>query len=628
MKKIALFCVSESQLSAYIEKAAGVYTQRFDYDTPPSDLSGFDSLCFLGGTEEKPFVLPPSIRIAAEEFMNQGGRVFAEYLLSIGQTYADVTDYTRHKRLIYTGSDYQTLSSGDILDDQCNRLSSFYYKLPESYPLLIMKDYINAHAKTEYTAEEKENVRSWALWHHTENLLICGIRLCFYADSRLSPLNKWGSVLKYVVDFLSYGEATAAEPERGYSLESCGADCVNDRIPEALCTVLSYFEKSGILIDEGKGGVREGFGHDIYPDGSQKAAEIIRADCVGEVSGAFLLNFLAYGNKKNLRIFRNLQEYLYSSFQINGGLFDGMLRWSNVAWGVCYQDDVARAILPSLYYMYFTGNEEYRENTDRALAFLLRTTGSDGLRVARTDNFVLSEKEIEHMRETAAAFPCAHYNAYYFAALLLSHLTKPNSEFFAAGVRGLEAIMAVFPDTVREQSETEELCRLVFPLSVLYMASGDDKHKKWLYDVTEELVKHKTPQGAYYEWDTGYKAACAQRRDSECSLLTQNGDPVVDMLYSINWLTVGFAFARQATGDKQFDMLWREIAAFFVSVQIHSERNGQIDGCWTRAFDVERGEVFGVPHDVGWGPWAVESGWTVAEIAMGLALGKILDWEK
>ena len=32
-------------------------------------------------------------------------------------------------------------------------------------------------------------------------------------------------------------------------------------------------------------------------------------------------------------------------------------------------------------------------------------------------------------------------------------------------------------------------------------------------------------------------------------------------------------------------------------------------------------EVYGLPNDVGWGPWAIESGWTVAEIAAGLYSG-------
>ena len=43
-----------------------------------------------------------------------------------------------------------------------------------------------------------------------------------------------------------------------------------------------------------------------------------------------------------------------------------------------------------------------------------------------------------------------------------------------------------------------------------------------------------------------------------------------------------------------------------------------LDGAWTRAFDLENWESYGVPHDVGWAPCCVETGWTVGEILMGL----------
>ena len=32
-----------------------------------------------------------------------------------------------------------------------------------------------------------------------------------------------------------------------------------------------------------------------------------------------------------------------------GGVLDGMMRWSDAAFSICYQDDAARAVLPQLY---------------------------------------------------------------------------------------------------------------------------------------------------------------------------------------------------------------------------------------------------------------------------------------
>ena len=74
------------------------------------------------------------------------------------------------------------------------------------------------------------------------------------------------------------------------------------------------------------------------------------------------------------------------------------------------------------------------------------------------------------------------------------------------------------------------------------------------------------------------------------------------------------------TGDEYFYDLWKDIAKFFVSTQIHS-KDRMLNGAWPRAVDVNLKEVYGVPNDIGWAPWSVESGWTVGEIVTGLLMG-------
>lgn len=181
--------------------------------------------------------------------------------------------------------------------------------------------------------------------------------------------------------------------------------------------------------------------------------------------------------------------------------------------------------------------------------------------------------------------------------------------------------MSEYPDTRREQSETQEYCRLILPLSWLLWVTGDERHRQWLYRVVDDMQKFRHPSGAYLEWDDGYRAAMRHEiGKGESSLISRNGDPIVDLLYSNNWLPIGFMQAYFVTKDLKFKQLWEQHARFIVSSQLHSE-NPVIDGAWTRAFDVERNEVFGSPADSGWGPWSIESGWTVAEIAAGLLMG-------
>ncbi|MEG0692921.1 MAG: hypothetical protein RR444_07550, partial [Oscillospiraceae bacterium] len=259
-----------------------------------------------------------------------------------------------------------------------------------------------------------------------------------------------------------------------------------------------------------------------------------------------------------------------------------------------------------------------------ALDFLIHTTGKNGLRPARTDNLTLDEAEIKRIQETDCDLPSAHYNAFHLASLAVCGKMTNQKEYIDIAIKGLTSIMNTYPKTRREQSETEELCRLVLPLSWLYWITKDELHKTWLYSVVTDLQKMRHKSGAYLEWDSDYSADCSKTEGGECSLLTCNGDPVVDLLYSVNWLPLGFIQAYLVTGDSWFYELWKDVSSFLISIQIKS-KNKQINGSWARGFDVDFMEVYGLPNDVGWGPWAIESGWTVSEIAAGIGIGIIAD---
>ena len=81
-----------------------------------------------------------------------------------------------------------------------------------------------------------------------------------------------------------------------------------------------------------------------------------------------------------------------------------------------------------------------------------------------------------------------------------------------------------------------------------------------------------------------------------------------------------FHAAYRATGDAVFKERWQSFAAFLSRIQMRSA-DPRLDGCWCRGMDIARMEAYGMPHDVGWGPCSVESGWTVGEILMGLGYG-------
>ena len=571
-----------------------------------ADLSAFDAIAVLCGTSENGFMIDPRLRTKLDEYFESGRKMFIEFCISFNYVYCDSPKPVLTKRLVAAG-DIGDIAAGDILDAHANSYMRPWCIMPGSEPLLVYHNYVTAHSHTSMTGEEIRK-GEWAVWKY-RNAVMCQTRVCDFNKARLAPRAAWLSLLDELCVWLTGSHpAYIPEPVVTHVGEITDFDA---QLGECVKSGIGWLRR--FLIDGGLGGIREGISHAIYPDGSHGRASYSRTDCAGEAAGAFIFGGFA-------EEYDALSSYVYGPMQIKGGEYDGMLRWSDSAWGVCYGDDNARAMVPALAAALVLGEKKYLPNALKALDFLADTTAKDGLRAARTDNIVyLSGGSVRDEAKKDGGCPSAHYNAWYHAALLLGYLNSGNRRYLDIARKGLETLMSLYPDTRREQSETEEICRLIFPLAVLCECTGEKKHLDMLSRVTSDLESHIHPFGGVAEWDTGYKANCSRVSGGECSLLADNGDPVADLLYSSNWLPIGLAWAYRATGDGRYARLWRGIAEFMIKSQIHSA-DPDVDGGWARAFDMDRREIFGLPHDAGWAACCIESGWTVAEIVTGLEI--------
>ncbi|MFD0712570.1 hypothetical protein [Paenibacillus sp. GCM10027626] len=483
----------------------------------------------------------------------------------------------------------------------------------------------HAHDHVELTAELLTDVSGRALWfdYPDDRLLIASFRFCNFIQARMAPQATAVKLAAFVLGWLLGATVQTDGLSFVYATRACDEqEALLPQVEACARRALGWFERSGVVSAEGRNGALEGPASEVYADGTQRMSTIHRVDCIGEIALPYMLHHLLTSDSRSLRIAGNLQDHLYEQYVCRDDeCWHGMMRWTEEAWGVCYQDDVARAVIPQLLKCLYMDSDEHLADIATALRFLVRTTGTDGTRVFRTVNSRLDAAAIERLASAPGNLPSAHYNAYYHAALLLAYKLTGEQSFRDTAVRGLTTMMAAYPDTRREQSQTQEYCRLIMPLAWLYWVTGERVHKEWLYRVTADLQTFRHPSGAYIEWDEGYRAAMRHAvGQGESSLLARNGDPVVDLLYSNNWLPSAYIQAYYVTGDPMFKSLWESSARFFISAQLHSA-DPALDGAWARAFDADRREVFGSPADSGWGPWSIESGWTVAEVASGLLMG-------
>ena len=577
------------------------------------ELLEYDALAILGGTEEKPLIMNAPLREKTESFADSGKPIFLEYVGSFRCVYsAQPTEALPHR--LVCKSDFAKLSAGDLLDSRCNSYIRPHFLMPNTEILMYYKKYTPAH---DNIASNESEATNGAAFFRYDNVIAAAFRMCDWLKGAVAPKARWESVVSFVCEFLG-ADAPAAFGKNSLEAKRELRDSFENELNACIDRALTLLDNF-LVAPDGSKGIYEGLSHNILPNGKRLLSTVIRTDCIGEAAGAFLFS----GDTEKIEKAEKMYNLCYGPLVVKNGDFAGMMRWSEEAWNVCYQDDVARTVIPSLLYSYFGLSDKYLPDAKRVLRFLCDTTCKDGLRPARTDvlEYLSSEKSVFGPKNQEHGLASAHYNSWYSAALLLCYLVCGEEEYFEVGRKGLETLMSLYPETVREHSETGELCRLIFPLSVLYKASGKKEHYDMLDRVFNDLTRLRHESGGYAEWDTGYRSSCFNNAGGECSLLAQNGDPVADLLYSLNWLPLGFAFAFHVTHEMRFATAWRDICEFFIKAQVISENN-LLNGAWCRGIDLNRFEYFGIPHDVGWGPCCVETGWTVSEITTGMLIGK------
>ncbi len=575
------------------------------------DFNEYDAMAILGGTQEKALILNGYMREKCEQFASSGKPVFLEYVNSFGCVYSAREVTVMPHRLVACDDLTKDITKGCLLDSGCNSYIRPHFLMPDTTPLMYYKQFTPAHDKLKDIVSD-DFLKDVAVYK-SKNILSVAFRMCDYIKAVFAPIYRWNSLVSYIFDFLGIPQPVFPERSACFSLEKPN-ESIDKSISKALRLLKNY-----LVCENGSLGIKEGLSHNVLPDGRRILNENVRADCTGEAAGAFLFSF----DKQLCEIADNMYSYCFGPMVIKRGDFKGMMRWTEEAWNVCYQDDVARTIIPALLYAYFGISDKYINDSSRVLNFLCRTTCKDGLRPARTDvlEYLKSGESVNTLADKERGYASAHYNSWYSAALLLGYAVTGNKDFLETGIKGIETLMSLYPETIREHSETSEQCRLIFPLAVLYGITREEKHYNMLNRVYNDLQQRKHPSGGYMEWDTGYKAVCFNNAEGECSLLSENSDPVSDMLYSINWLPLGFAFAYLVTGEEKFLSSWEDICLFFAKAQI-TDDNRLLNGAWCRGIDLNLLEYCGIPHDVGWGPRCMETGWTVAEITMGMLIGK------
>ena len=97
-------------------------------------------------------------------------------------------------------------------------------------------------------------------------------------------------------------------------------------------------------------------------------------------------------------------------------------------------------------------------------------------------------------------------------------------------------------------------------------------------------------------------------------------DHVADLLYCNNFSLAALSLLDKLPPEKvkgidisRARRIYRKLRDFLCRVQISSP-DPRVDGAWMRAYEMDLGEWYGLDRDRGWGPYCIETGWTMGTI--------------
>lgn len=389
---------------------------------------------------------------------------------------------------------------------------------------------------------------------------------------------------------------------------------------------------------DGKLGSLEAVLSTLHEDGTQTLSTVRRGDCIAETAMAMGLSSRLLGNKQSGKIARNLLDYYHFTSSarkrergdVNDGNF-GLSAWgitTDAWWNANYGDDNARLILGTLAVAAVQKEDRWDEAMMQCLLGNLRTSGKYGFRGDNLPVNVLSDRGWYSYFTDSPISYAPHFECYLWACYLWAYDKTGDKLFLDRAKTGIYMTMKQYTDGWRwTNGLSQERARIILPLAWLVRVENTSKHRAMLHKAVDGLLSLQVECGAIRE-EIGKLSnglfppsqSNAAYGTTEASLIARNGDPVSDLLYTVNFAFLGLHEAAVATRDAKIIKAANKLADFLCRIQVRSEDVPMVDGGWFRAFDDQRWEHWGSNADLGWGAWSIESGWTQGWITSVLAL--------
>lgn len=386
-------------------------------------------------------------------------------------------------------------------------------------------------------------------------------------------------------------------------------------LSDALRAAVDWHLNSGILVDEGRGGVYE-----MMRSFDLGLAKNVRGDS-GMITAALLMSAGKYfGEDKLCKIANDIANCLYvnRTLQITDGENKGLFKWFTGSRGKgaksVYVTDSSR-VGNAVYTLYrMTGDAKYRESVYMLAEALMMWLGGEPLFPGCCLNY---DKESVLSIQGAKRDCCPEF---YDAPLIFLR----NAYRMTGDERYKEQIISTatrlaerYPnfDNVTSHSDNFTYCRLLGALSVAQSFSDG----VWTPVIDKLLDYFAERQHATGGFADGRAYFDENSLKGDVEFAVGFGDTAVaDIVYCQNSMAYTLLMLSRCDGSFNkplAEKMYSSLLDFLLDTQIKSD-DPTTRGAWMRAFDMDGGEYYGCDKDFAWGPYCILTGWVTGLIPL------------
>ncbi len=590
----------------------------------------------------------------------KGLRVYAEYVSAYPGV--DIAD------TCFIGTIERGVVSSEFFRPELNPMALFGHNDCHIFPAVIDRPLLSFArvAGFDNATFDLTDTEVYPLLWRKGNWLIAQSCMTDFVTARQEPLDAWQNIWIGIIRWLCKDKSIGfskwpSDPHPAFPVDavitaadrrnaiSKGAEWIGKaRLllhPSWRDTLLAYQGDGGtpwgpavnkdFILGNGSHGVLEGHGSSIDTRGRQNYRYWLRADVQGEVAFLMASAAKATGRKEFADISENVLDYLfYSGDFIRGSKKDqaadsyGLIGWAQTHDHVYYNDDNARCILGAIGASALMDNRRWDKFIVDNIMANFSLSSRYGFLPDRFEEPQLAENGRAHYTDSELILPHPHFVSWMWACYLWLYDKTGYRPLLDKAKTAIAKTMEAYPDKWQwTNGIQQERARMILPLAWLVRVDDTPPHRQWLDKVAGKLLENQDECGAIREElggdGLGLFGKATSNRDygvREAPLISKNGDPVADMLYTCNFAFFALNEALHATGDSRYKEAVGRLGDFLVKIQAESETHPDIDGAWMRAFDYQRWDYWASNADHGWGAWSTLSGWIQSWIVGTLAL--------